>query len=207
MSDNGYMTVSVENGLDAIRIISEDKELSLVLLDLMIPFKSGDVVISKVREKSDIPIIVVSAKNMVQSKVEIIRLGADDYITKPFDLDELLVRIESVFRRLGKDGNYPKKDLVYKKLVLSQENGTVTVDGTELILTTKEYLILELMLKNPKKIFSRSNLYESVWNEMYINEDTTIKVHMSNIRRKIKAVDSTEEYIETLWGMGYKLHS
>ncbi len=206
LSDNGYNTISAENGLDAVRIIRDEADIDLVLLDLMLPFQSGDMVLQKVRGFSDIPIIIVSAKSMVQSKIDAIRMGADDYITKPFDLDELFVRIEAVLRRSQqKSSGEDKTLLTYKKLTLDRNSGTAAVDGKSLVLTGKEYAILELMLLNPKKLFSKSNLFESVWNEPYFKEDTTIKVHMSNIRNKIKKLDDTQEYIETVWGMGYKL--
>lgn len=206
LSDNGYITISAENGLDAVRIIRDESDIDLVILDLMLPFQSGDMVLQKVRGFSDIPIIIVSAKSMVQSKIDAIRMGADDYITKPFDLDELLVRIEAVLRRSQqKSSGEDKTLLTYKKLTLDRNSGTAAVDGKSLVLTGKEYAILELMLLNPKKLFSKSNLFESVWNEPYFKEDTTIKVHMSNIRNKIKKLDDTQEYIETVWGMGYKL--
>ncbi|MBR3900417.1 MAG: response regulator transcription factor [Ruminococcus sp.] len=206
LTDNGYITISAENGLDAVRIIRDESDIDLVILDLMLPFQSGDMVLQKVRGFSDIPIIIVSAKSMVQSKIDAIRMGADDYITKPFDLDELFVRIEAVLRRSQqKSSGEDKTLLTYKKLTLDRNSGTAAVDGKSLVLTGKEYAILELMLLNPKKLFSKSNLFESVWNEPYFKEDTTIKVHMSNIRSKIKKLDDTQEYIETVWGMGYKL--
>lgn len=209
LSENQYYTMSAENGLDAVRIIRNENNISLVILDLMLPFQSGDMVLKKVREFSDIPIIIVSAKSMVQSKIDAIRMGADDYITKPFDLDELLVRTEAVLRRSGNksDNSADKNSLTYKKLILDRNSGTASIDGKDLVLTSKEYAILELMLLNPTKLFSKSNLFESVWNEPYFKEDTTIKVHMSNIRSKLKKLDDSEEYIETVWGMGYKLHN
>ncbi len=206
LSDSGYATISAENGLDAIRIIRETADLDLVILDLMLPFKSGDMVLQNIREFSDIPVIIVSAKSTVQSKIDAIRMGADDYITKPFDLDELLVRVEAVLRR--SKGNTSAENtplLTYKNLSLDRNSGTATVCGNPLVLTSKEYAILELMLLNPKKLFSKSNLFESVWHEPYFKEDTTVKVHMSNIRNKLKKLDNSQEYIETVWGMGYKL--
>lgn len=209
LSENSYHTISAENGLDAVRIVRDNNELSLVLLDLMLPFQSGDTVLEKIRKFSDIPVIIVSAKSMVQSKIDAIRMGADDYITKPFDLDELLARIEAVLRRSGKacsknpDEN---KNLSYKKLVLDRAGKSAVVNGNPIFLTSKEYAILEIMLLNPKKLFSKANLFESVWHEPYFSEDNTIKVHMSNIRSKIKKYDPDEEYIDTVWGMGYKLN-
>lgn len=203
-----HSIISAENGLDAIRLIREQSDISLVLLDLMLPFQSGDMVLQKVREFSQVPVIIVSAKSTVQTKIDVIRMGADDYITKPFDLDELAVRIEAVLRRSrnSNSGSPTEKQLTFKNLTLDSESRSASVNGNDLILTSKEYAILELMLKNPCKLFSKANLFESVWNEPYFSEDNTIKVHMSNLRSKIKKYDDSEEYIDTVWGMGYKLN-
>ena len=207
LSSQGYETLSALNGLDAVRIVREQSDLSLLILDLMLPFQSGDMVLQKIREFSDIPVIVVSAKSETSSKIELIRMGADDYITKPFDLDELLVRVEAVLRRY--EGNTRKdtelKVLTYKSLTLDLTSGTATVCGIALTLTGKEFAILELMLKTPAKLWSKVNLFESVWGENFITDDNTVKVHMSNIRSKLKKLDPENDYIETVWGMGYRL--
>ena len=207
LSSQGYETLSSLNGLDAVRIVREQNDLSLLILDLMLPFQSGDMVLQKIREFSDIPVIVVSAKSETCSKIDLIRMGADDYITKPFDLDELLVRVEAVLRRY--DGNSRKQEeaqvLTYKNLSLNLTAGTANVCGSTLTLTSKEFAILELMLKNPSKLWSKANLFESVWGENYLTDDNTIKVHMSNVRSKLKKLDPDNEYIETVWGMGYRL--
>lgn len=205
LSKCGYETQSAKNGLDAIRMIRDDGNISLVLLDLMLPFQSGDVVIGKVREFSDVPIIVVSAKSTVQAKIDIIRLGADDYITKPFDLDEIIVRIEAVLRRCTANKQTQSDTLTFGNIVLDRSKKSVTVDGNELTLTSKEYTILELMMQNPDKLFSKANIFESVWGESYFNDDNSVKVHMSNLRSKIKKYSPDNDYIETVWGMGYKL--
>lgn len=205
LSKCGYETQSAKNGLDAIRMIRDDGNISLVLLDLMLPFQSGDVVIGKVREFSDVPIIVVSAKSTVQAKIDIIRLGADDYITKPFDLDEIIVRIEAVLRRCTVNKQTQSDTLTFGNIVLDRSKKSVTVDGNELALTSKEYTILELMMQNPDKLFSKANIFESVWGEPYFNDDNSVKVHMSNLRSKIKKYSPDNDYIETVWGMGYKL--
>lgn len=202
-----YKTVSAENGFDAVRCVREQDDISLVILDLMLPLQSGDMVLQKLRDFSDVPVIVVSAKSTVQSRIDIIKMGADDYLTKPFDLDELLVRVEAVLRRYS--GNSSEKnevrELCFKGLVLNLTSGTAAVNGKELVLTGKEFAILELMLKNPAKLFSKANLFEHIWNEPYFSDDNTIKVHMSNIRSKLKRLDPDNEYIETVWGMGYRL--
>ena len=205
LSAQGYETLSALNGLDAVRIVREQRGLSLLILDLMLPFQSGDMVLQKIREFSDIPVIVVSAKSETRSKIDLIRMGADDYITKPFDLDELLVRVEAVLRRY--EGNVHNQEtskvLTYKNLSLT--SCAATVCGKALTLTGKEFAILELMLKNPSKLWSKANLFESVWGENYVSDDNTVKVHMSNIRSKLKKFDPDSEYIETVWGMGYRL--
>ncbi len=206
LQSQGYSVVTAENGLSALTILHDEQTIDLVCLDLMLPFQSGDVVLTKLREFSDIPVIILSAKDTVQTKIDVIRMGADDYITKPFDLDEVAVRIEAVLRRIDKqekgDG---KEKLQYKELQMDCNAKTVTVKGNLLVLTSKEYGILELMLRNPTKLFSKANLFESVWNEPYFNEDSTLKVHISNLRNKIKQYAQEEEYIETVWRMGYRL--
>ncbi len=207
LSTCGYETISAKNGLDAIRLIRDDDSISLVLLDLMLPFQSGDVVIAKVREFSDVPIIVVSAKNTVQTRIDIIRLGADDFITKPFDLDEIIVRIEAVLRRCQTNKEIQSDTLSFGDIVLDRTKKSVTVCGNELTLTSKEYTILELMMQTPDKLFSKANIFESVWGEPYFNDDNSVKVHMSNLRSKIKKHSPDNDYIETVWGMGYKLKS
>lgn len=210
LTEEGYVVISAYNGLEAMSLFGQYQDIRLVLLDIMLPFQSGDSVLKRIRESSDVPVIVISAKDTVQAKVDIIRLGADDYITKPFDLDEVLVRIEALLRRISGQGMKPgnmeseAESLTFKNLQVDVESKSVTIKGNELILTTKEYSILELMLRNPKKLFSKANLFESVWNQVYYSEDNTLKVHMSNLRNKIKQFDE-EEYIETVWGMGYRL--
>ena len=206
LSSQGFETLSALNGLDAVRMVREQEDISLLILDLMLPFQSGDMVLTKIREFTDIPVIVVSAKSDTRSKIDLIRMGADDYLTKPFDLDELLVRVEAVLRRYdAKSAQDEVKLLTCKNLTLDVAAGTVTVCGSVMSLTSKEFSILELMLQSPRKLWSKANLFESVWGESYISDDKTVKVHMSNIRQKLKKLDPDNEYIETVWGMGYRL--
>ena len=206
LSSQGYDTLSALNGLDAVRMVREQEDISLLILDLMLPFQSGDMVLTKIREFTDIPVIVVSEKSDTRSKIDLIRMGADDYLTKPFDLDELLVRVEAVLRRYdAKSAQDEVKLLTCKNLTLDVAAGTVTVCGSVMSLTSKEFAILELMLQSPRKLWSKANLFESVWGESYISDDKTVKVHMSNIRQKLKKLDPDNEYIETVWGMGYRL--
>lgn len=213
MAEAGYEMLSASNGLEGLAMLERIKDIDLCLLDLMLPMKSGDRVIARLREFSEVPVIVLSAKDTIQTKIDLFRMGADDYITKPFDLDELLVRVEAVLKRtayrVGTGENRKQEQKAgqsysYKNLVLDDQAKIVRVNGNKLDLTVKEYGILKLLLENPKKLFSKANLFESVWNETYYPEDNALKVHMSNLRTKIKKYDD-REYIETVWGMGYKL--
>ena len=204
LSEQGYTCVSVNNGLDAVRAVRTESP-DMMLLDLMLPLKSGDSVLNEIRTFTQMPVIVVSAKDTVQNKIELMRLGADDYITKPFDLDELLVRIEAVLRRCRIEEKEEEKFLTFKNITIDTVSKKITVNGKEIILSSKEYGILEVLLQNQDKLFSKANLYESVWNEKYMNDDNIMKVHMSNIRSRLKEADPDTEYIETVWGMGYRL--
>lgn len=206
LESQNYIVLHAENGLGALNMLRDREDIDLVLLDLMLPLQSGDVVLAKLREFSEVPVIILSAKNTVQTRIDVIRMGADDYITKPFDLDEVAVRIEAVLRRMRKEEKAEKQERIqYRNLVMDCMAKTVTVNENVLVLTGKEYMILELLLRNPAKLFSKANLFESVWNEPFYNEDSTLKVHMSNLRNKIKQYAGDEEYIETVWGMGYRL--
>ena len=191
-----------------------DEQYDIILMDMMLPFKSGDVLIKELRDSKDAkkagtPVIVLSAKTMKDTRLEVLRMGADDYIIKPFDLDEVLVRIEVVLRRSENEG---KSDsgvstnvLSHNGLVLDKEMNSVMFEGTPVKLTAKELLLLELFLQNPQKTFTKANLYETVWEDTYYYEDNTINVHMSNLRSKLKKVTG-HEFIETVWGIGYKLN-
>lgn len=205
LEENGYYIKTSNNGINGMR---ELKTISynLVILDLMLPFKSGDEILRELRSFSNIPVIILSAKDLVHTKVDLLRLGADDYMTKPFDLNEVLARIESNLRRCSSNINVKKENLTYKDITLNEEEKKVMVNGNTLILTSKEYGILLLLISHPQKVFSKANLFESIWNEEYFSEDNTLNVHISNIRNKLKNANPDEEYIETIWGMGYKLH-
>ena len=177
----------------------------LIILDIMLPYRSGDIILSDVRKKFTIPVIIISAKETTQNKIDLLRLGADDYITKPFDMEEVLARIESNLRRVQFQ-NSQTECLQYNNLTLDLEKNTAFLNGIELSLTAKEFGILELLMKYPDKVFSKSNLFQSVWDTEYIAEDNTLNVHISNLRNKLKAICSDTEFIDTVWGIGYRLH-
>lgn len=206
LDENGYAAEGAFTGMEGLSRLRSGS-YDLLILDLMLPYKSGDAVLQELRSFSSLPAIVISAKDTVQNKLDLFRLGADDYLTKPFDLDEVLVRVEAVLRRCGSSKTQRAPEILQAgKLAVDTESKTASVDGQELELTAKEYGILELLMRYPHKVFSKANLFESIWNEEYACEDNTLNVHMSNLRNKLKAADPETEYIKTVWGMGYRMN-
>ncbi|MGL6201902.1 MAG: response regulator transcription factor [Lachnospiraceae bacterium] len=201
--ENDYDVISAYDGLNGIKAAQKEQP-DLILLDIMLPYQSGDEVLKSLREENHIPVIIVSAKSLVQTKVDLLRLGADDYITKPFALNELLARIEAVLKRTAASKKTAGQILEFGQLKMDLDKKEVLANGVPVTLTTKEFALLELLLTNPIKVFSKQNLYESVWNETYVYDNDTINTHVSNLRKKLKAA-SGEEFIQTVWGMGYKL--
>ena len=201
LTENGYDAKAAYDGSEALRMLKKN-EFDLVLMDLMLPFVNGETLIYELRKISDTPVIVISAKSMMETKLEVLRLGADDYIIKPFDINEVIVRIEVVLRRVqtADTGNI----LSIGKLRLNTAEKRAEWDGKPVSLTAKEISLLELFMKNPKKTYTKAELYETVWNDVYYYEDNTINVHVSNLRSKLKKV-SGQDHIETVWGIGYRL--
>lgn len=201
LSKNGYDSLQAFSGTEAILLL-EKEEFDLVLLDLMLPGLSGEEVLDKIN-KLQIPVICVSAKDDLDTKLQLIRNGADDYITKPFNNEELIVRIEAVLRRVNKSLSKKESSILkFKNLSLDIENHVVTLDDKTLELTVKEYKILELLMSNPKKVFTKQNIFESVWSEDYLFDERVVTVHVSNLRNKLIQGD---KYIKTVWGIGYKM--
>ena len=196
-----YEVCSAPNGKEGIELCKRILP-DIIILDLMLPALSGDNVLKQLRTFTNIPVIVVSAKTMVQSKIDLLRMGADDYMTKPFNLYELLARIEANLKRSVPASQKEDLHLRYKDIEI--ENCTVYIKGTMVQFTSTELAILILLLQYPQKIFSKQNLYESIWQEEYAYDNDTINTHISNIRKKIKKHTDTD-YIETIWGIGYKL--
>ena len=205
LSQKGYEVWEAAEGLAASAKLKE-RQYDLILMDLMLPFISGEMLIQELRKQSDTPVIVLSAKTMLETRLEVLRLGADDYILKPFDLNEVLVRMEVVLRRSkGADAGTDKGNvLCCGDLRLSPAENSVSYQGREVSLTAKEMHLLKLFLENPKKVYTKANLYETVWEDVYYYEDNTINVHISNLRNKLKKATG-QDYIETVWGIGYRL--
>ncbi|WP_434794059.1 Transcriptional regulatory protein WalR [Terrisporobacter petrolearius] len=207
-----YRVTQAFSGSEAHLRLSMDK-FHLVMLDLMLPGITGEELIKITREKQDMPIIVISAKTSLEDKVNILDLGADDYLTKPFELEEILARVNSQLRRYRKFGNtfnynFENEDeYKFKELILNEQSRTVKIRNENISLTNHEFDILYILIKNPDKVYSRETLYELVWKNGYYGEDNSVNVHVSNIRKKIKEVEKEEEYIKTVWGIGFKLNN
>lgn len=208
LENNGYRTRAAFSGTEAL-MCTENEEWHMILLDLMIPGISGEEAIVKIREITKAPIIVISAKTTKKTKLELLGKGADDFICKPFDPDEMVARVCSNLRRYLEfsSGKETKNNILcYKDICLNTESKEVKVDKQSIILTAREYYILELLLTNPNKVYSKANIFESVWGEEYLGDDNTVNVHMSRLRNKLLSANkSNEDYIETIWAMGYKL--
>ncbi|WP_204595082.1 response regulator [Clostridium sardiniense] len=206
LETEGYSVREAYSGSEGMMCI-EQFEYDLVILDLMLPGISGEELIEKIRDKSVVPIVVISAKEGVQSKINVLKLGADDFISKPFDNDEVLARVEAQLRRYKK---FSKKEVkktkfTYKNLVLDLETRQAFIGNKEVLLTAREFSIIELLISNPKKVFTRANLFESAWNNEFLGDDNTVNVHISNLRTKLSKLDQENEYIKTVWGIGFKL--
>lgn len=186
-----------------------DGEFDLVLLDLMIPKISGMEVMRRIREDSTVPIIIVSAKDTDSDKTLGLGLGADDYITKPFSVTEVLARIKSNIRRstqyAGKEKSLEERVLNHGSLCLDLETFSVVKNGETIVLTAKEFEILKLLVKNPKKVYTKEQLYSQVWQDAYYGDENAVNVHISRLRTKIEDNPREPKIILTVWGIGYRL--
>lgn len=208
LSQEGYHILKAYDGLQAIEIMKEE-EVHLILLDIMMPNLDGIRATRKIRETSSVPIIMLSAKSEDVDKILGLNIGADDYITKPFNPLELIARVKSQLRRYTQLGNLAteEKEAVYVcgGLVVNDDLKTVTVDGEPVKLTPIEYNILVLLIKNQGKVFSIEQIYENIWNEEAIGADNTVAVHIRHIREKIEINPREPRYLKVVWGIGYKI--
>ena len=204
LTDGGYDVRPAFSGSEAI-LWAEQYDYDLVLLDLMLPGITGEEFIARMRKKRTMPIIVLSAKAGLEDRVNVLRLGADDFIPKPFDNAEVLARVEAQLRRY-KQFSAPGGGQVLRcgDLELDREAIRVTAGGREVSLTAREFEILSLLMSHPRKVFTREQLYESAWGGEYMGDDNTVNVHISNLRSKLSKV-SDQEYIKTVWGIGFKM--
>lgn len=205
----GYETRQAYSGTEAL-LCFEKKQPDLVLLDLMLPGMTGEALLQTLRDGGcDLPVLVLSARAALRDKVALLKNGADDYITKPFEPEEVAARVEAALRRRGRreEGERGEPVFTYKNMKLYPDGRKVLVSGKPLSLTAYEYEILYLFIQNPEKVYSRERLYEQIWKGGYYGENNTVNVHISNLRRKIKEADAGEGYIQTVYGIGFKLES
>ena len=205
LSAEGYQIFEAYNGIEAINIVKE-KDIQLILLDIMMPQMDGIKATSILREQFNIPIIFLSAKSEDSDKVLGLNIGADDYITKPFNPIEVIARVKSQLRRYTNFGGQVKKEnkLVIGAIELDDETKSVTVDGEGVALTPLEYNILYLLMKSPGRVFSGVQIYEQVWNDPALGSNATVAVHIRHLREKIEIDPANPRYLKVVWGLGYK---
>ena len=208
LAPEGYKLFEAYNGVDAVKIAREN-DIHLVLLDIMMPGMDGITATSKIREFSNAPIILLTAKSETEDKVLGLNVGADDYITKPFAPVEVLARVKSQLRRFSSLGSRTEETgtLTLGGIVLDDRTKVVTVEGEPVNLTPTEYAILKLLMSSPGKVFSTKVLYESVWQEVALGSEGAVAVHIRHLREKIEINPSEPRYIKVMWGQGYKMEA
>lgn len=201
LKQEGYETLSAFSGTEA-RLLLKSEAVDFILMDYMLPGVDGSTLTEEIRKTSSVPIIAISAKTDRETKLELFRNGVDDYISKPFDNEEVLLRIEAVLRRAG-GGTEKVTSFSHKDICLNDDDYTVTSEKGSVQLTLVEYRLIRLLLEHPKKVFTKQNLIQSIWNDDFV-DDNTVNVHVSNLRQKLGEI-SKEKHIKTVWGIGYKL--
>ena len=207
LKPEGYRLFAAYTGKEALEVV-KNNDIHLILLDVMMPVMDGITAISKIREFSNVPIILLTAKSETEDMVLGLNVGADDYITKPFVPVEVLARVRSQLRRYAQLGSRPEQDsnlLTIGGITLDDRTKTVTVEGETVALTPTEYSILHLLMKNPGKVFSTKTLYESVWQEAALGSEGAVAVHIRHLREKIEINPSEPRYLKVVWGQGYKM--
>lgn len=206
LENEGYEVFKAFNGVEALEVI-DNNEIHLIIMDIMMPKMDGIKATMKIREQHNIPLIMLSAKSEDYDKILGLNIGADDYITKPFNPLELIARVKSQLRRYTTLGALETKSNVYQSggLKIDDETKTVTVDGEEVHLTPVQYKILKLLTANAGRVFSIDEIYENVWNEPSFNPENTVAVHIRKIREKIEINPKEPRYLKVVWGVGYKV--
>lgn len=209
LAPEGYHLYEAYTGKEALELVKRH-DIHLILLDVMMPVMDGITATSKIREFSNAPIILLTAKSETEDKVLGLNVGADDYITKPFVPVEVLARVRSQLRRYDRLGSKPETvegNLTVGSVTLDDRTKTVSVDGEEVALTPTEYAILHLLMANPGKVFSTKVLYESVWQETALGSEGAVAVHIRHLREKIEINPSEPRYLKVVWGQGYKMEA
>ena len=206
LTNEGYHVFKASNGLEALQAV-EENEIHLVIMDIMMPQLDGLRATIKIREGKNIPVIMLSAKSEDTDKIMGLNMGADDYITKPFNPLELIARVKSQLRRYITLGSLDAKSNVYKTggLIIDDESKTVTVDGDDVKLTPVQYKMLKLLTANAGRVFSIDEIYEKVWQETAFCPENTVAVHIRKIREKIEINPKEPKYLKVVWGIGYKV--
>lgn len=196
---DGYHCVQAFSGSEAALLL-DGQRFDLVLLDLMLPGKSGNQILIDIKEKKNVPVIVISAKDSVETKVKLLELGADDYICKPFKLEEVLARVHV---QLRKTESLEQEIIKMDDIELRNKNFQVYVNNQEVPLTKHEFLILKLLMESPNQVFTKQNIYDYAWEEEYMGDERIINTHIGNLRAKLRRY-SSKDYIQTVWGIGFK---
>ncbi|AJA49883.1 DNA-binding response regulator [Clostridium pasteurianum DSM 525 = ATCC 6013] len=206
LKKEGFIATTACNGEDGIAVFLKDN-FDLIVLDLMMPKLDGIETIKIIREKSSVPILIMSAKDSDVDKAIGLGFGADDYITKPFSMIEISARIKAAIRRSTKYSNNKQEIQIIKigNLTVDLNNFLVSKNGQTIQLTSKEFDILKLFIKNPNRVFTKAQIYNLIWEDDYFGDENVINVHMRRLREKIEDNPSKPQYIKTLWGIGYKL--
>lgn len=206
LKNEGYDVFKAYDGIEALSVI-EKADIHLILMDIMMPKLDGMRTTMKIREEKNIPIIMLSAKSEDYDKITGLNVGADDYITKPFNPLELIARVKSQLRRYVNLGSLEKKTGIFKTggLIIDDEQKTVELDGKNVAVTPIEYGILKLLTEHAGRVFSMEQIYEAVWNEPAYNPENTVAVHIRRIREKIEINPKNPKYLKVVWGIGYKI--
>ena len=206
LAPEGYQLYEAQNGAQAVETVKKEG-IHLVLLDVMMPVMDGVAATAKIREFSNVPIILLTAKSETEDKVLGLNVGADDYITKPFVPVEVLARVRSQLRRYARLGSHQTEpdSLTIGGISMDDRTKTVTVEGESVSLTPTEYAILHLLMSNPGKVYSTKTLYEAVWREAALGSEGSVAVHIRHLREKIEINPSEPRYLKVMWGQGYKL--
>lgn len=208
LTSEGYQTLKAYDGLEALEMV-ESHEVHLILLDVMMPNLDGIRATAKLRERTNIPIILLTAKSEDSDKILGLNIGADDYVTKPFNPIEVIARVKSQLRRyttLGGQSKAQAHDILSNGGIAMDDGAkSVTVDGEGVALTPLEYNILRLLLSHPGQVFSTSQIYEQVWNDPSLGSENTVAVHIRHLREKIEIDPANPRYLKVVWGLGYKM--
>lgn len=203
LRNNGYDIVGAYSGTEGL--LAHGDNIDLILLDLMLPGKSGEDIIRELKKRKNVPVIVTSAVHDVNKKVRLFDLGADDYVTKPFHNDELLARIAARLRADAAAAPPVEDKLRFRDIEIDRSNFSVKCRGIPADLSRHEFALLCLLMENPRRTCTKSMIYDSVWDDENSADDNTLNVHISRIRRKLKQCSPDCEYIETVWGIGYRM--